>query len=39
MVFSPTTGKYGPKKTPHLDTFRAVVVELDSPSLNILARL
>ena len=23
-VFSPTSGKYGPQKTPHLDTFHAV---------------
>ena len=23
-VFSPSTGKYGPKKTPYLDTLRAV---------------
>ena len=23
-VFSPNTGKYGPGKTPHLDTFHAV---------------
>ena len=25
-VFSPITGKYGPEKTPYLDTFYAVVV-------------
>ena len=24
QVFSPNTGKYGPKKTPYLDTFHAV---------------
>ena len=24
LVFSPNTGKYGPGKTPHLDTFHAV---------------
>ena len=23
-VFSPNTGKYGPEKTPYLDTYRAV---------------
>ena len=23
-TFSPNTGKYGPEKTPHLDTFHAV---------------
>ena len=23
-VFSPSAGKYGPEKTPHLDTFHAV---------------
>ena len=25
-VFSPNTGKYGPEKTPYLDTFHAVYV-------------
>ena len=25
FVFSPNTGKYGPEKTPYLDTFHAVV--------------
>ena len=25
-VFSPNTGKYGPGKTPYLDTFHAVIV-------------
>ena len=24
FVFSPNVGKYGPEKTPHLDTFHAV---------------
>ena len=24
-VFSPNTGKYGPEKTPYLDTFHAVL--------------
>ena len=24
-VFSPSTGKYGPEKTPYLDTFQAVI--------------
>ena len=24
-VFSPNTGKYGPEKTPYLDTFQAVI--------------
>ena len=26
VVFSPNTGKYGPEKTPYLDTFHAVLV-------------
>ena len=26
-VFSPNTGKYGPEKTPYLDTFHAVSVK------------
>ena len=26
-VFSPNTGKYGPEITPHLDTFRAVLLK------------
>ena len=26
-VFSPNTGKYGPEKTPYLDTFHAVKTE------------
>ena len=26
LVFSPNAGKYGPEKTPYLDTFHAVVV-------------
>ena len=25
-VFSPNTGKYGPEKTPYLDTFDALVI-------------
>ena len=25
-VFSPNAGKYGPEKTPYLDTFHAVIV-------------
>ena len=25
VVFSPSTGKYGPEKTPYLDTFHAVL--------------
>ena len=29
-VFSPNTGKYGPEKTPYLDTFHAVKVIMDS---------
>ena len=24
-VFSPTVGKYGPEKTPYLDTFHAII--------------
>ena len=27
-VFSPNTGKYGPQKTPFLDTFHALVVKV-----------
>ena len=27
-VFSPNTGKYGPEKTPYLDTFHAVQIPL-----------
>ena len=27
-VFSPNTGKYGPAKTPYLDTFHAVLATL-----------
>ena len=26
LLFSPNTGKYGPEKTPYLDTFHAVVI-------------
>ena len=26
LAFSPNTGKYGPEKTPYLDTFHAVVI-------------
>ena len=26
-VFSPNTGKYGPEKSPHLDTFHAVILK------------
>ena len=25
-IFSPNAGKYGPEKTPHLDTFHAVII-------------
>ena len=28
-VFSPNTGKYGPQKTPYLDTFHTVVIVED----------
>ena len=28
FVFSPNAGKYGPEKTPYLDTFHAVVIKL-----------
>ena len=36
LVFSPNTGKYGPEKTPHLDTFHAVFacVSTKDHSLN-----
>ena len=27
-VFNPNTGKYGPGKTPYLDTFHAVVITM-----------
>ena len=29
-VFSPNTGKYGPEKTPYLDTFHAVCIDRNS---------
>ena len=29
IVVSPNTGKYGPEKTPYLDTFHAVELLLD----------
>ena len=32
-VFSPNTGKYGPKITPYLDTFHAVIVSLTTLKL------
>ena len=28
-VFSPNTGKYGPEKTPYLDTFHEVQIAID----------
>ena len=28
-AFSPNAGKYGPEKTPYLDTFHAVPIELN----------
>ena len=31
-VFSPNTGKYGPEKTPYLDTFHAVLCSMSSHS-------
>ena len=27
-VFSPNVGKYGPEKTPYLDTFQAVLIDI-----------
>ena len=36
-VFSPNTGKYGPEKTPYLDTFHAVIRQsLPSSSLTFI---
>ena len=29
LVFSPNTGKYGPEKTPYMDTFHAVLFSLE----------
>ena len=34
-VFSPNTGKYGPEKTPYLDTFHAVLPPKIAKSKNI----
>ena len=34
-VFSPKAGKYGPEKTPYLDTFHAVFKALKVPLKNI----
>ena len=33
-VFSPNTGKYGPEKTPYLDTFHAVIHSANFDSLT-----
>ena len=33
-VFSPNTGKYGPGKTPYLDTFHAVYILMDNSGLT-----
>ena len=37
-IFSPNTGKYGPEKTPYLDTFLAVntigIMNIKNPALN-----
>ena len=35
LVFSANTGKYGPEKTPYLDTFHTVNLELKNFSLFI----
>ena len=37
FVFSPNTGKYGPEKTPHLDTFHAVTNFLFLSKANLLS--
>ena len=29
-VFSPNVGKYGPEKTPYLDTFHAVLIDIST---------
>ena len=34
-IFSPNVGKYGPEKTPYLDTFNAVVI-IRFPHVKIL---
>ena len=33
-AFGLNTGKYGPEKTPYLDTFRAVFVKRSSPTMR-----
>ena len=33
-VFTPNAGKYGPKKTPYLDTFHAVPVINNLPGID-----
>ena len=35
-VFSPNTGKYGPEKTPYLNTFQAVEIRLSLKLLGII---
>ena len=37
-VFSPHTGKYGPEKTPYLDTFHVVSVYRNSPNSTLVER-
>ena len=32
-LFSPNTGKYGPEKTPYLDTFHTVLATVLNPSM------
>ena len=36
-VFSPNAGKYGPEKTPYLDTFHAVIINRFISNRNIAA--
>ena len=38
-IFSPNKGKYGPEKTPYLDTFHAVQFFYKNPSFNFCKKL
>ena len=35
-IFSPNAGKYGPEKTPHLDTFHAVGSNKKTPNISLI---
>ena len=37
-IFSPNAGKYGPEKTPYLDTFHAVYIQHFADDANIIYR-